>query len=55
MYSGITSNNPGQKYECEHLKGAQNNYFLIDWRNTTSGLDVFTGICVPSFCSKEEI
>lgn len=55
MYSGITSNNPGQKYECEHLKGAQNNYFLIDWRNATSGLDVFTGICVPSFCSKEEI
>jgi hypothetical protein len=55
MYSGITSNNPGQKYECEHTKGFQNNYFLIDWKNSTNDLDIFTGICVPSFCSKEEI
>jgi hypothetical protein len=56
MYSGITSNNPGQKYECEHTKlDTPYNYFLIDWRNATSNLDTFTGVCVPDVCNKTEI
>jgi hypothetical protein len=53
MYSGITSNNPGQKYECQHAKSATPyNYFLIDWKNDTSNIDTFTGLCVPEVCNK---
>jgi hypothetical protein len=56
MYSGITSNNPGQKYECEHAKSAlPYNYFLVDWRNESTNIDTFTGLCVPEVCNKTEI
>lgn len=56
MYSGITANNPGQKYECEHTAlGSKYNYFLVNWKNTTSTTDTFTGLCVPEVCDKEEI
>ena len=48
MFSGITANNPGQKYECEHKTGnASYNYYLVDWTNHTNNLDAFTGVCVP--------
>lgn len=56
MYSGITSNNPGQKYECEHNKlGAPFNYFLVNWRNDSTNIDTFTGLCVPVICNKTEV
>lgn len=56
MYSGITPNNPGQKYECEHTKlETPYNYFLVDWRNASTNIDTFTGICVPEVCNKTEI
>lgn len=56
MYSGITSNNPGQMYECQHNKlGTPYNYFLVDWRNDSINLDTFTGLCVPEVCNKTEI
>jgi hypothetical protein len=49
MYSGITSNNPGQKYECEHKSDIPCNYYLVDWVNETAGVETnsFTGLCIP--------
>lgn len=56
MYSGITSNNPGQKYECEHKTGnVSYNYYLVDWTNHTTNTEVFTGLCVPKQCTREDI
>ena len=54
MYSGITTNNPGQKYECEHKTPISDpyNYFLIGFKNTTNNVNTFTGLCVPSQCTK---
>ena len=57
MYSGLATNNPGQKYECEH-KTAPNDpfhYFLIGMKNTSINVNTFTGLCVPASCSKEQI
>lgn len=54
MYSGITNNNPGQKYECENI--AKNySYYLADVKNTSNNIESFTGLCVPSICSKEDV
>jgi hypothetical protein len=48
MFSGITPNNPGQMYECQYKTGQEKyNYFLLDWKNTSSNTIIFTGICVP--------
>ena len=56
MYSGITANNPGQKYECEHaLAPTRYNYFLVSMRNSTSNSDSFTGLCAPAVCDKPQI
>jgi hypothetical protein len=56
MYSGITTNNPGQMYECEHKSGADPfEYMLVSFKNSTNNVETFTGICVPSSCSKEEV
>ena len=56
MYSGITTNNPGQMYECEYKSGADPyQYMLVSFKNATNNVETFTGICVPSSCSKEEI
>jgi hypothetical protein len=58
MYSGITSNNPGQKYECEHKSGpVPYNYYLVDWVNSTAAIETssFTGLCVPQECNKQDI
>lgn len=52
MYSGITTNNPGQKLECEE---AGFHYFLVSIHNSTVNSDVFTGICVSPECSREDI
>ena len=57
MYSGLATNNPGQKYECEH-KTAPNDpyhYFLIGMKNTSINVNTFTGLCVPARCTKEQI
>lgn len=56
MYSGITTNNPGQMYECEYKSGADPyQYMLVSFKNSTTNVETFTGICVPSSCKKEEI
>jgi len=56
MYSGITTNNPGQMYECKYKSGADPfSYMLVSFKNTTNSVETFTGICVPSSCSKEDI
>jgi len=53
MFSGITNNNPGQKFECEHKSGPHPyNYFLVDWKNNTNNINTFTGLCVPEQCKK---
>lgn len=57
MYSGITTNNPGQMYECEN-KTPPNEpylYFLIGFTNTTNNVNTFTGVCVPEVCKKQDI
>jgi hypothetical protein len=53
MYSGITTNNPGQFYECQHTPTFS--YYLVMIKNTTTNINSFTGICVPSQCSKEDM
>lgn len=57
MYSGITTNNPGQKYECEYKTPANDpyHYFLIGFKNNTNKINTFTGVCIPSKCTKEDI
>ena len=57
MYSGITTNNPGQKYECEHktLIGDPYHYFLISLKISANNVNTFTGICVPIKCQKHDI
>jgi hypothetical protein len=57
MYSGITTNNPGQMYECEHKTsiGDPYHYFLVGFKNVTNNVETFTGICVPTKCQKEDI
>lgn len=56
MYSGSTSNNPGQKYECEQ-KSSNNTfrYYLANWKNMTNDMELFTGLCVPQQCEKTDI
>ena len=57
MYSGLTTNNPGQKYECEHKTPLSDpfHYFLIGLKNTTINVNTFTGLCVPKNCTKADI
>ena len=57
MYSGITTNNPGQKYECEHktMIGDPYHYFLVGFKNSTNNVETFTGVCVPKKCQKEDV
>lgn len=57
MYSGITTNNPGQKYECEHKTsiGDPYHYFLVGFKNSTTNVETFTGVCVPKKCSKVDV
>ena len=57
MYSGITTNNPGQMYECEHKTAASDlyHYLLIGFKNSTNNVETFTGICVPDKCGKVEV
>jgi hypothetical protein len=57
MYSGITTNNPGQMYECEHKTpiGDPYQYLLVSYKNATNNVETFTGVCVPDSCSKEEV
>jgi len=51
MFSGITSNTLGQRHECEMKKGPSKfSFFLVSWKNTTNGMDLFTGLCVPQQC-----
>ena len=53
MYSGITTNNPGQFYECQQQSNFS--YYLVTIKNTTTNINSFTGICVPEQCSKEDM
>ena len=57
MYSGITTNNPGQMYECQHktMIGDPYHYFLVGFKNSTTNVETFTGICVPKKCQKEDV
>lgn len=52
MYSGITTNNPGQMEEC---RNANYSYYLVYLKNETTGTNTFTGLCVPDQCSAEDI
>lgn len=40
MYSGITTNNPGQMYECQHKTsiGDPYHYFLVSFKNNTNNV-----------------
>ena len=40
MYSGITTNNPGQMYECEHKTSAADpfHYMLVNFKNVTTSV-----------------
>ena len=40
MYSGITTNNPRQMYECEHKTalGDPYHYFLVGFKNATTSI-----------------
>lgn len=55
MYSGSSTNSPGQKYECENKTPPNDpyHYFLIGIKNTTVNVNTFMGICMPANCSKE--
>jgi hypothetical protein len=53
MYSGITTNNPGQFYECQQQTNFS--YYLVTIKNTTTNINSFTGICVPSLCTKDDM
>lgn len=55
MYSGFSTNNPGQKYECENKTPPNDpyHYFLVGIKNTTINVDTFMGICMPASCTKE--
>lgn len=57
MYSGITTNNPGQMYECQHKTsiGDPYHYFLVSFKNNTNNVETFTGLCVPQKCKKEDV
>lgn len=52
MYSGITTNNPGQMHEC---LSSNYSYYLIFVKNNTLMMDYFTGICVPKQCSADDV
>ena len=52
MYSGITTNNPGQMLECGQ---ANYSYYLVYIKNETTMTDTFTGLCMPEECSAEDI
>jgi len=55
MYSGFSTNNPGQKYECENKTPPNDpyHYFLIGMKNTTVNVNTFMGICMPASCTKD--
>ena len=52
MYSGITTNNPGQMEEC---RSANYSYYLVYLKNEDTDTNTFTGLCVPNQCSAEDI
>lgn len=52
MYSGISTNNPGQFKECNN---AHFNYYLIYMQNKTQGMDIFTSVCMPKQCSAKDV
>ena len=55
MYSGFSTNSPGQKYECENKTPPNDpyHYLLVSIKNTTVNVNTFMGICMPANCSKE--
>ena len=57
MYSVITANNPGQNVVCLNKTPVNESYhyFLIGFKNLTNNVNTFTGICIPSKCTKEDI
>lgn len=53
MYSGITTNNPGQMEECQ--EEPHYSYYLVNIKNYDTSSYTFTGICVPEQCTAEDI
>jgi hypothetical protein len=52
MYSGFTTNNPGQKLEC---LTAQYSYFFVYIKHPTIQMNTYTGICVPPQCKMQDV
>lgn len=52
MYSGITTNNPGQMEEC--MNSVNNSYYLVEIKNSSQP-STYTGLCVPAECTVEDI
>lgn len=52
MYSGTTTNDPGQLDQC---LASNYSYYLVFIKNTTSMLEWYTGLCIPSECLASDI
>ncbi len=52
IYSGITTNNPGQKYECEN---SNYNYYLASMHNHPTRTSYFSSLCISDQCTQNDI
>lgn len=52
VYSGFTTNNPGQYKECLDQKY---NYFLIYFNNQTDVFRTYTSVCLPKVCNQDNL
>lgn len=52
MYSGLTTNNPGQFKECQDQNYS---YFLIYFDNVTDVFQTYTSACLPDVCNAQNL
>lgn len=52
IYSGITTNNPGQFKEC---RDENYSYFMLYFDNTSLSEKTYTGACLPNVCNADNL